>query len=58
MDVWCVYAFILCLSCPVFRQRPCDELITRPKSPTVCKIIKKLRNKPYAPKWEQELRGL
>jgi hypothetical protein len=21
----------------VFRQRPCDELITRPRSPTVCK---------------------
>jgi hypothetical protein len=21
--------------------------------PTVCKMIKKLRNQPYAPKWEQ-----
>jgi hypothetical protein len=36
MDVWCVYAFIMCLCCPVFRQRPCDGLITRPRSPTVC----------------------
>jgi hypothetical protein len=35
MDVWCVYVFILCLCCPVFRQRSCDELITRPRSPTV-----------------------
>jgi hypothetical protein len=34
---WYVYVFILCLCCPVFRQRPCDELITRPRSPTVCK---------------------
>jgi hypothetical protein len=37
MNVWCVYVFILCLCCPVFRQRPCDELVTRPRSPTVCK---------------------
>jgi hypothetical protein len=37
MDVWGVYVFILCLCCPVFRKRPCDELITRPRSPTVCK---------------------
>jgi hypothetical protein len=36
--------------------RPCDELMTRPRSPTVCKMIKKLRNQPYAPKWEQEER--
>jgi hypothetical protein len=42
MDVWCVYTFILCLSCPVFRQRPCDELITRQRSSTVCE--KWLRN--------------
>jgi hypothetical protein len=35
--------FILCLCCPVFRQRPCDELITRPRSPTVCE--KWLRNR-------------
>jgi hypothetical protein len=33
---------------------PCDELITRPRSPTVCKIFKKLRNQPYAPKWSKE----
>jgi hypothetical protein len=32
-----VYVFILCLYSPVFRQRPCDELITRPRSPTVSK---------------------
>jgi hypothetical protein len=36
MDVWCVYVFILCLCCPVFRTRPCDELITRQRSPTDC----------------------
>jgi hypothetical protein len=42
MNVWCAYAFILCLCCPVFRQRPCDELITRPRTPTVCE--KWLRN--------------
>jgi hypothetical protein len=36
MDI-CVYVFILCLCCPVFRYRPCDELIARPRSPTVCK---------------------
>jgi hypothetical protein len=40
MDDWYVYVFIVCLCCPVFRQRPCDELITRPRSPTVCKMIK------------------
>jgi hypothetical protein len=42
MDVWCVYVFILCLCCPVCRQWPCDGLITRPRSPTVCE--KWLRN--------------
>jgi hypothetical protein len=31
----CVRVF-LCLCCPVFRKRPCDELITRPRSPTAC----------------------
>jgi hypothetical protein len=31
-----VYAFILCLCFPVFRQWPCDVLITRPRSPIVC----------------------
>jgi hypothetical protein len=34
MDAWYVYVFILCLCCPVFMYRPCDELITRPSSPT------------------------
>jgi hypothetical protein len=38
MDVWCV-----CLCCPVFRYGPCDELITRPRSPAVCKMIMKLK---------------
>jgi hypothetical protein len=38
--------FLLCSCCP--------ELITRPRSPIVCNIIKKLRNQPYALKWEQE----
>jgi hypothetical protein len=28
--------FILCLYCTAFRWRPRDELITRPRSPTVC----------------------
>jgi hypothetical protein len=37
MDVWFVYVFFLCLCCPVFRQRPCDGLITRPRRPTICK---------------------
>jgi hypothetical protein len=31
-----VCAFILCLCWPVCRYRPCDGLITRPRSPTVC----------------------
>jgi hypothetical protein len=55
IDVWYVCLFFLCLCCPVFRWRPCDEMITSPTSPTVCKIIKKLRNQPCAPKWEQEV---
>jgi hypothetical protein len=29
--------FILCLCCPVCRQRPCGGLVTRPRSPTNCK---------------------
>jgi hypothetical protein len=29
MDIWFVYVFILCLCC--------DELITRPRGPAVCK---------------------
>jgi hypothetical protein len=28
----CLCAFILCLNCPVCRQRPCDGLITRPRA--------------------------
>jgi hypothetical protein len=50
MDV--SYAFILYLWYPVFW--PCDKLITRPRSPTVCKLIMKLRNQLYAPMWEEE----
>jgi hypothetical protein len=51
MDVWCVYAFILCLCCPVFRQRPCDGLITRPRNVTFCE--KWLRNwiRDQGPEW-------
>jgi hypothetical protein len=30
-----VCAFILCLCCPVCRQRPCDGLIPRARSPAV-----------------------
>jgi hypothetical protein len=30
-----VCAFMLCLCCPVCRQRPCDGLMTHPRSPTV-----------------------
>jgi hypothetical protein len=57
MNVWCVCACVfLSLCCPLFRYRPCDELITRPRSPTVCKMIKKLINQPYAPKWKQALK--
>jgi hypothetical protein len=43
-----VYVFILfvvlCLG------RPCDELITRPRSPTVCKMIMKLKKQRPGPK--------
>jgi hypothetical protein len=31
-----VCAFILCLWCPVFRSRPYDGLITRPRSSIIC----------------------
>jgi hypothetical protein len=48
MDVW--YVFILCLGCPVFSQRPCDEPITRARSSTVCKMIMKLKNQRAGPK--------
>jgi hypothetical protein len=36
----CLSAFILCSCCPVCRQRPCEGLITRLRSPTVC--VKKI----------------
>jgi hypothetical protein len=51
MDVLCVYAFILCLCCPVVRYRLCDGLITNPKSPTICE--KWLRNwiRGQGPEW-------
>jgi hypothetical protein len=42
--LFCVYV-VLCLG---------RGLITRPMNPTVCKVIMKLRNQQYAPKWEQE----
>jgi hypothetical protein len=50
MVILYVYVFILCLCCPVFRKRPCDELITRPRSPAVCKMILKLKNQRPGPK--------
>jgi hypothetical protein len=31
----CVRVFV-CLCCPLFRQRPCDELIASLRSPTAC----------------------
>jgi hypothetical protein len=49
----CVCAFFCVCVVLCIGKRPCDELITRPRSSTVCKMIKKLRNQPYAPKWEQ-----
>jgi hypothetical protein len=42
-----VCAFILGLHCHVYRKRPCDELITRPRNATVCvKQITKLKKRP------------
>jgi hypothetical protein len=42
-----VCLFILCLRCSVCRYRPCDRLITLPRSPTVCvKKITKLKKRP------------
>jgi hypothetical protein len=35
-----------------------ERELTRPRSPTVCKMTMKLRNQPYAPKWEQEEREI
>jgi hypothetical protein len=32
----CLCGFILCLCCSVCRQRPCDGLIPRSKSPNDC----------------------
>jgi hypothetical protein len=32
----CLFEFILYLCSPVFRQRPCDGLIPRPRNPTDC----------------------
>jgi hypothetical protein len=51
VDVWCVYTFILCLCCPVFRYRPYDELITRPRSPTVCEKLVRNWIRDQDPKW-------
>jgi hypothetical protein len=48
----CVCVF-LCLCCTVFRYRPCDELITRPRSPTVCEWSRKWEISPMLRKWEQ-----
>jgi hypothetical protein len=45
-------AFILCLCCVVCRLRPCNDLITRPRSPTGCEK----RKKDYGT--EQEARAL
>jgi hypothetical protein len=50
MDVRYVYVFILCLCCPVFRYMPCDELIIRPRSPTVCKMTIKLKIRGQGPR--------
>jgi hypothetical protein len=44
MDICCVYVFILCLCCPAFRERLCGELIARQSSPTICKMIMKLKD--------------
>jgi hypothetical protein len=41
-----VCAFILCLCFSVCRRRPCDGLISRPRSPTVCvKMIMELKKR-------------
>jgi hypothetical protein len=51
-----VCAYFLCLCCPVCRQRPCDGLITRPGSPTVC--VKRLRNEEEARAQQKRLKQL
>jgi hypothetical protein len=46
MDVWCVCVCVcVCVRFSVFvyRQRPCDELITRPRSPADCLRSSKLK---------------
>jgi hypothetical protein len=48
----CVRVYLF-LCCPVFRSRPCDELIPRPRSNIACEKIKKLSNQPCAPIWER-----
>jgi hypothetical protein len=40
----CLCAFILFLCCSVRRQRLCDRLIPRTRSPTDCAWIKKLKS--------------
>jgi hypothetical protein len=41
-----MYACNLCLCCPVYRQRPYDGLITRPRGPTDCiKMITELKKR-------------
>jgi hypothetical protein len=42
----CLSVFILYL----YRQRPCDGLIPRPRNPTDCRRIKKLRGNKYSKK--------
>jgi hypothetical protein len=42
----CLSAFILCLCCSVCRCRPSDGPIPRPRSPTDCILIKKLKKRP------------
>jgi hypothetical protein len=50
-----VYAcvFILCLCCPVFKQRPCDGPITRPRSPTDCVNPKKKLKPPVRVRYKR-----
>jgi hypothetical protein len=48
IEIGCVCVF-LCLRCPVFRQRPCDGPVTRSRSPTVCEMIKRTKEKPRHP---------
>jgi hypothetical protein len=46
----CLVFVCVCFSVFVYRWRPCDELITRPRSPTEC-----LRSR--NPKWNREFHG-